>query len=498
MHVRTTPMIIWAAMFFILPAASVTAQSTALLKRMAERHDRIRVEGLEERRYLPEQINAALLALDSLSGFAVGEAGRSIEGRPIYSVRWGHGPVRILMWTQMHGDEPTATMALLDLFEALHQPGIFPESRQWADKVTLHVLPLLNPDGAYRYQRRNVIGIDLNRDALDRTTPEARLLWHWRDSLDPRWGFNLHDQHRYYSVGQTDRNAALAFLAPPPDPGRSTPPHRSEAMKLIAWLHKGLQGLIPGQVARYSDAFEPRAFGDQFTAAGTATVLIEAGWMPGDLEKQELRRLYFATLAASLQAIATRDHMSTKEADYHRIPYNQNRMFDLLIRDARLPFGDQHFRLDIGIKRHEREESEPGQWTTRAAVEDMGDLSPFTAFTTLDARDARLVPAKTYGHVLDSPERLADVPLDLLVEQGVAVFRIQGLPPADRYLSLPFALRLPADDASEPVLPGANPVFYLADDQDRLRWLVVNGLLWDLSKDDWRKALHQFVARGHE
>ena len=33
------------------------------------------------------------------------------------------------------------------------------------DNLTIHVVPMLNPDGAERYQRRNVQDIDINRDA---------------------------------------------------------------------------------------------------------------------------------------------------------------------------------------------------------------------------------------------------------------------------------------------------------------------------------------------
>src|SRR6187431_2522666 len=43
--------------------------------------------------------------------------GTSVEGRSINHVSLGRGPFRVLLWSQMHGDEPTATVALLDLLE---------------------------------------------------------------------------------------------------------------------------------------------------------------------------------------------------------------------------------------------------------------------------------------------------------------------------------------------------------------------------------------------
>ena len=45
--------------------------------------------------------------------------GTSVLGRPICSVKFGRGPRRILFWTQMHGNEPTATGAVFDLLNFL-------------------------------------------------------------------------------------------------------------------------------------------------------------------------------------------------------------------------------------------------------------------------------------------------------------------------------------------------------------------------------------------
>ena len=45
----------------------------------------------------------------------VEELGRSVQGRSIHLLTLGRGPRRILLWSQMHGDEPSATPALLDL-----------------------------------------------------------------------------------------------------------------------------------------------------------------------------------------------------------------------------------------------------------------------------------------------------------------------------------------------------------------------------------------------
>ena len=51
----------------------------------------------------------------------VREVGKSLEGREIWDVTFGTGPFVVMMWSQMHGDEPTATSALFDLYEYLRR-----------------------------------------------------------------------------------------------------------------------------------------------------------------------------------------------------------------------------------------------------------------------------------------------------------------------------------------------------------------------------------------
>ena len=49
-------------------------------------------------------------------GFQVKVAGQSYLGKSIYSISIGTGSTTVLLWSQMHGNEATATMALFDIF----------------------------------------------------------------------------------------------------------------------------------------------------------------------------------------------------------------------------------------------------------------------------------------------------------------------------------------------------------------------------------------------
>ncbi len=73
------------------------------------------------------------------------EAGKSFEDRNIYQVKYGNGPVKLLLWSQMHGNEATATMALFDIFNFLKASGDKFDSfrKELAEKATIYFTLLI-------------------------------------------------------------------------------------------------------------------------------------------------------------------------------------------------------------------------------------------------------------------------------------------------------------------------------------------------------------------
>ena len=80
----------------------------------------------------------------------------------------------------MHGNESTSTRALFDLISFLKTYG-----KDYLNYLTFHIVPILNPDGALNYTRNNLNGIDLNRDFLNLSQPESRLLNNLYESVEP-------------------------------------------------------------------------------------------------------------------------------------------------------------------------------------------------------------------------------------------------------------------------------------------------------------------------
>ena len=233
--------------------------------------------------------------------------GRSFRGKEIRMISIGTGPSSILLWSQMHGDEPSATPALLDLADFLAREKSHPEAARILNAFTLRMIPMLNPDGAEAYERRNAQGIDINRDALMLATPEGRLLKTIRDRYTPILGFNLHDQGRRVSVGDTGVLSTISLLAVAGDARGTLTPGRMRAKRVASHIARTLSFFIPGGIARYDEDWNARAFGDNITAWGSPVVLVESGGFPREGGFAELTRLNFVALFSVLDGLARND-----------------------------------------------------------------------------------------------------------------------------------------------------------------------------------------------
>lgn len=343
--------------------------------------------------------------------FNVEQVGESVEGRSINHVQVGTGPTPVLLWSQMHGDEPTATSALFDVFEYLQGHRDSPVARGILNRLTLHVIPMLNPDGAERFQRRNVQGIDINRDALRLQTPEGRILKEVRDRWKPQVGFNLHNQGWRTSVGDPPKPASISLLSVAFDEKRSDSPGRQLTRRLGAVVRGALEPFASGQIGRYSDEFEVRAFGDNITLWGTPVLLIETGPWPSVEQDPHLVRLNFVAIVTALDALATGSVQRANPRDYESLPTNESRMFYVLVRNANLinGAGIAPYVADIGIGASRRVRMVDGKRTVQVttSIEDLGDLRKNAGLLrTIDASGMFAVPGAGYteGTLVDLPD----------------------------------------------------------------------------------------------
>jgi hypothetical protein len=349
--------------------------------------ERYRVGAITTRRFTHEAFWRAVEPSTSSPALRTEEIGRSLLGREVRSVTFGEGSTTVLLWSQMHGDESTATMALADLFRFLAEATDDALRERLRQQLTIVFVPMLNPDGAELFERENAAGIDVNRDARQLATPEARALKSLRDRIRPNFGFNLHDQGARVLAGAQGRQVGIALLAPPFSADRSYNDVRSRARLVASIIAQTLVSEIPGRIARYDDTFNPRAFGDLMQQWGTSTVLIESGALPDDPEKQRLRALNVAALLASLDAIATGRYAAADPNAYESLPGNRGGASDVLVLGGHLVLpGQEPTRADVAIA------YDDAVARTGAKVRDVGDLREAVAIDTVDATGLFLHP----------------------------------------------------------------------------------------------------------
>ena len=379
----------------MLLAASIVNNFAQSPAELAEIWDKEHVTNKLPSNIRHAELKSYLERLKSI-GLKVDEVGKSFANREIYQIEWGKGPKRVFLWSQMHGDEPTATSALIDMFTVLQKH----RGKEWVKRIekelTIRAVPMLNPDGAELYIRRNLQGIDINRDAQNLATPEARLLKQLRDSWSPEIGFNLHNQNELTTAGSTSQQASISFLAVYGDEAKTESEGMLRNKRLIALLTDTLRQFIPGHISRYSDEYTASAFGDNFSAWGTPVILIETGALQGK-DEMFLVKMNFIAFLTAMRAIADGSEKQADPQRYYDLPNNSSgSLLHIIFRNANLVDKQtgEISTSDIGLAFERRR----AQFSAPATIRRLGALSTVVGLTEYDASGfyvaGRLQPIK--------------------------------------------------------------------------------------------------------
>ncbi|NOX18023.1 MAG: peptidase M14 [Chlorobi bacterium] len=464
-------------LLLIILSTAMNAQSL-LINSLYENYDSYKEKSITDKRITNADIVKYFTDKKSSENFSFEVAGKSLEGKPIYLVKVGRGATKILAWSQMHGDEPTATMALLDLFNFFTADDHFNDFRNSLfDSLSIYFIPMLNPDGAEKFERRNFASIDLNRDALRLQFPESKILKAVRDSVQPEFGFNLHDQDTRYTSGHSFKNAAISFLAPPFNYARDINDVRKKTMQLIAVINETLQNYIPGHTGRYSDEFEPRAFGDNFVKWGTSSVLIESGGWKDDEDKQYLRKLNFVALLSAFNSIMNKTYEEKSIEEYSAIPENEKYLFDLLLRNVEYKINGVNYTVDIGIKTEEIP-ADKGFYL-KGTIDDFGDLSTYFGFEEIDCSGLTLAPPEIIEKEIYSEKDLQEINFSELLAKGITGIRTENFESEKSFVKFPINI-IANEKFSYKIKTDGNADFLLKKGDD-LKYAIVNGQIYDVN-----------------
>ncbi|WP_347069615.1 M14 metallopeptidase family protein [Flavobacterium sp. WV_118_3] len=312
--------------------------------------------------------------------FKVNTPAVSVKQQPIYTVEVGHGNHKIYMWSQMHGNESTTTKAVFDFINLLNSTN--PLAIQLKETFRFLIVPIANPDGAAAYTRVNANEVDLNRDALNLSQPESKLLRGLYDTFQPDFCFNLHDQRTIFGAGNTGKPATVSFLAPAYNEEREINSVRKQAIGIIVAMNVALQKYIPGQIGRFDDAFNMNCIGDRFQSLGTPTILFEAGHFPGDYEREVTREYIFIAYLVALTTISKSEHVNNKTAEYFDIPQNMIVFFDFIYKNIKIDAVDNQKITNFAAQYKETLEND--KIVFEAYIAETGTLSEYYGHTEYD------------------------------------------------------------------------------------------------------------------
>lgn len=279
--------------------------------------------------------------------------GLSVLKKPIYSYIIGSGKNRILIWSQMHGNESTTTKAIFDLLN-FFQSDL---SADFLKIFTFCIIPILNPDGAFLYTRENANKIDLNRDFKDLSQPESNILMQVFNEFKPDFCYNMHDQRTIHGIEAFGKPATVSFLAPSYNENCDYNENRSKAASIIAEMYLQLSKFIPNQIGRFDDAFNENCAGDSFQKLGVPTILFEAGHFQDDYNREITRKYIFISILISFDFITKNKYNYQNNDDYLKIPHNSTNFYDIICKNVKVIIENQEKIVNFAIQFEEKLEN---------------------------------------------------------------------------------------------------------------------------------------------
>src|SRR5690606_3713769 len=193
-----------------------------------------------------------------------------------------------------------------------------------------------------------------------------------------------HDQRTIFNVGGTNKPATLSFLAPSPDISRTETEPRIKAMTVINHIYKGLNEIIPGYLARFTDEFYSTSTGDNFMNAGYPIILFEAGHYPNDYQRNKVRKFHALAILLAVEKISLEE--TAEVGEYHQIPINDKKFLDIVLRNVLVNSNEAESLLDIGIYFEELLDVEAQEIIYCSRIEEIGDLSGFYGHLDIDKK----------------------------------------------------------------------------------------------------------------
>ena len=321
--------------------------------------------------------------------------GHSFLGKPIRSVHFGNGPIRVLVWSQMHGNESTGLRAMMELLTewASHK------SHSPFDKLTIVYIPQLNPDGAEKWTRRNAQEIDLNRDLRAKQSPEIECFVRLLDAFRPDIALNLHDQRTFFSQKGHGESSSLALAVPEASESLSADSiitsNRRFLRHYILQMYNSIKPSERRGWSVFDESYYPRSIGEYVQESGCATLLVESGVVGTDLSRslsvQQAKSFLKSFLSGLSADKLSHDHSADTHLDGIQawpFPRNEQGLVDLKVQNAQIQCYGKSWETDLAIWL--KDAYQKGKPCFIPILHDVGDLRHLNSRVALERVEIRV------------------------------------------------------------------------------------------------------------
>lgn len=205
-------------------------------KPQTEIHGNLSTEGFINYQELTQKL--AQLQQSSQGKIHVDVAGHTNQGRNIYKVSVGTGKKVVLIQSEIHGNEKTGTVALLNILQNIGSSNSA-EAKKIREELTIVAIPMMNADGSELDRRGN----ELSWSEVIARFPQLQ-------SVKPAWNYyttSLQGDNYSNNPGfdvNRDFHPNLDYIAKPEDfPGASNQPgwYITPEAQTVRDIYKGLK-----------------------------------------------------------------------------------------------------------------------------------------------------------------------------------------------------------------------------------------------------------------
>ncbi len=141
------------------------------------------------------------------------------------------------------------------------------------------------------------------------------------------------------------------------------------------------------------------------------------------------------------------------------------------------------YTLDVGIHRFEIDNEAHDDFYYLGKVSDLGDLSTFYGYQTIDATGLKYAIGKVYYQENLSYDSLSNLNFTKLLAKGITAIRLDSIPEGTSFSSYPMNITT-SKELKEGALKPSSSATFLLKKGNEIRYVIINGFAYDVSNGE--------------